>query len=92
MAAIMALLLGESHSPVNLLAAKPDDAIHRKAFQKFISKYRRNYLTNDEYQARFDIFKKNLDYIMAHNSSSFKLSINAYADWSDEERETILQT
>jgi hypothetical protein len=61
------------------------------AFLKFISRYHKNYLTQQEYQARFAIFKKNLDYIQEQTPGSFKLTINAFADWSDEEREKILQ-
>jgi len=96
-AAIMALLLGSpsSQSAAVNLASKPNDSVnepqYQLAFQKFISRYHKNYLTQQEYQARFAIFRKNLDYIQEQKSENFKITINTFADWSDEERERILQ-
>ena len=96
MAAIAALLFGsasstQSAAAVVYFASKPDEPQYQLAFQKFISRYQKNYLTQDEYQARFAIFKKNLDYIEDQSSANFKITINTFADWSDEERERILQ-
>jgi hypothetical protein len=92
-AAIMALLLGSASNQsvaVNLVS-KSNEPQYQLAFQKFISRYHKNYLTQQEYQARFAIFKKNLDYIQEQKSVNFKITINTFADWSDEERERILQ-
>ena len=92
-AAIMALLLGSASNQsaaVNLVS-KPNESQYQLAFQKFIARYHKNYLTQQEYQARFAIFKKNLDYIQEQKSVNFKITINTFADWSDEERERILQ-
>ena len=92
-AAIMALLLGSTSNKsaaVNLVS-KPNESQYQLAFQKFIARYHKNYLTQQEYQARFAIFKNNLDYIQEQKSVNFKITINTFADWSDEERERILQ-
>jgi uncharacterized protein YpmS len=68
-AAIMALLLSSpsSESAAVNLASKPNDSgnepQYQLAFQKFISRYHKNYLTQQEYKARFAIFRNNLDYI-----------------------------
>ena len=64
----------------------------QRAFNKFISRFQKSYLTQQEYEARFTIFKANLVYIQEHNlnASDYKLSVNQYADWSDSERDKIL--
>lgn len=76
----------------NFLASDQDDAQYEQAFSRFISRYHKNYLTHEEYEARFKLFKKNLMYIMQHNNTDYKLALNTYADWSDAEREQILQS
>lgn len=64
-----------------------------EAFNKHISTLQRSYLTKEEYKARKDIFKKNYEYVQNHNNqnSDYKLEMNRYADWSDDEREKFLQ-
>lgn len=39
-----------------------------EAFNAFLSKYGKHYLTTDEYLARYAIFRTNLKYIQEHNS------------------------
>lgn len=41
---------------------------------------------------RIEIFKSNLKYVIRHNedpSSTFKLKINEFSDWTDDERDTL---
>lgn len=68
---------------------EPD--IHQ-AFLKFITKYQKSYLTTEEYDARYSLFKSNYLYIKAHQSQDYKLAVNWFTDTSVEEREKILQS
>lgn len=77
------------------LAQQTDEVT--QAFNNYLSRQGKSYLTQSEYQARRDTFKKNYDFIKAHNMEfkegkvDSKLSLNEYADWSDGERDSILQ-
>lgn len=56
------------------------------AFIKFISKYDRHYVTKEEFLQRMEIFKENLDKVLAHNSKngvSYRLGINKFSDWTE---------
>ena len=57
------------------------------SFNKFIQKYKKNYASETEYAKRFDIFKKNLNFINQHNkkNSSFTVAMNKFGDLSLEE-------
>jgi hypothetical protein len=50
-------------------------------------------LTSDEYQARLTIYLQNLKYIEEHNTQTgqvdYKLEVNAFSDWSVEERDAL---
>lgn len=66
----------------------PDDI---KAFQTFMQKNNRNYLTKEEHSARLKIFKANLDLVRAHDAvaTGFKIGINKFSDLSLEEFEKM---
>lgn len=57
-------------------------------FKEFISTYNKKY-TDDEYNKRFAIFSRNIEFINSHNSenndSSFKLDVNEFADMTTDE-------
>lgn len=61
------------------------------AFNNFISKHHKSYLTKNEFQERFKIFKQNFDYVQKHNAENkdYKLEANKFADWSDEQKQTL---
>lgn len=52
---------------------------------RFIAKYDKSYGTKEEYAARSQIFKMNLELIRQHAGESFSLGINKFADWTQEE-------
>lgn len=64
----------------------------RQAFQEFVNKYNRNYLTKEEYNARLSIFKANLERVKSHNAEKegFSMALNKFADLSEEEFNSML--
>lgn len=58
-----------------------------KAFQDFVVKHNKNYITKEEFGARQSIFAANLAHINSHDSigSGYTLGINKFADMSPEE-------
>jgi hypothetical protein len=68
------------------------DAETIQAFQSFVSKHNRNYLTKEEFNARLSIFKNNLDIIKSHDASKegYEVGLNKFADMSPEEFEKML--
>ena len=57
------------------------------AFQAFVQKHNRNYLTKEEYSARLGIFAQNLALIRSHDSvaAGYRIGLNKFADMSLEE-------
>ena len=56
---------------------KDCDCHIKKAFNLFIAKYGREFLTNEEFQARYNVFKANYEHIEKRQSEvDFKLSLN----------------
>jgi KDEL-tailed cysteine endopeptidase len=62
-----------------------------KTFQNFVHKHGRNYLTKEEFKARFDIFAENLAKIKAHDpvASGYTIGITKFADLSGAEFEKM---
>lgn len=62
-----------------------------KAFQSFVTKHNRNYLTKEEHNARLAIFKQNLDMVRAHDpvATGYKIGINKFSDLSLQEFEKM---
>ena len=62
-------------------------ADYKYLFKEFITKYNKQYLDNNEYDKRFEIFIENLNYIKEHNSrnETYKLGINHLADLESHE-------
>lgn len=62
------------------------------AFQTFVQKHNRNYLTKEEYGARLGIFAKNLAIIRAHDAvaAGYRIGVNKYADLSLQEFEKMM--
>ena len=65
---------------VNELSSGPEIKFH-----SFMAEYNKNYATEEEYNLRFDIFKKNLEFVENHESDSFSVAINDMSDWTKEE-------
>ena len=74
--------------PSRLLQQAPSNETHPpKAFQDFVGKYNKNYLTKEEFAARQAIFDANVARIAAHDAvgSGYTLGINKFADMSEAE-------
>lgn len=58
-----------------------------KAFQNFVQKHNRNYLTKEEYNARLQIFSSNLNIIRANDptKTGYTLGVNKFADLTLDE-------
>ena len=57
-------------------------------FSSFVSRYSRNYQSQQEYQMRRAIFEDSLRLIDRENANpnnTFKLAVNKFADWTPEE-------
>jgi len=56
-------------------------------FQRFLSKYKKEYGTPEERTQRFNIFKSNLDFIDQQNKKglSYTVGVNKFADLTNEE-------
>lgn len=58
-------------------------------FQNFVNRHNKNYLTKEEYSARFSIFKNNVMMIQQHNQNKdndgYEMGVNKFTDYSPEE-------
>lgn len=62
-----------------------------QAFQSFVQKHNRNYMTKEEYEARLGVFVSNLGVIRAHDAqgTGYRLGVNKFADMTPEEFEKM---
>ena len=62
-------------------------ALEHMEFRQFVSKYNKNYETEEEFSLRFNIYRENAALIRAHNrrASTYTLGINHLADLTQEE-------
>ena len=63
------------------------------AFVNYIGRYQKGYATKEEFLQRMEVFKATMRKVQEHNAkegSSYTLGINKYADWTQEERQSIL--
>lgn len=75
------------------LLSKVDPEIDR-AFTKYISLHQKSFLTKEEFRARLANFKKSYELMKQHNldsSQSYKMGLNKFSDWSDQELNSMLQ-
>ncbi|XP_072993729.1 senescence-specific cysteine protease SAG39-like [Typha latifolia] len=72
-----------SASPL-VSGANSDDEMAAR-YEKWIAEYGKAYTSSEEKQQRFEVFKKNVHYIEAANRRSYKLSVNRFADMTNEE-------
>lgn len=89
-AAVVAVFNIEPSTVASRFLAEKDDIDQETVdeFNKFISKNKRNYKTQDEFKKRQKIFKKALKTIKEHNNKkdqSSKMAINAIADLTEDE-------
>jgi len=84
--AALAVLNTVSDSPFSTFLAKqnPSDLA---AFNSYISKFHKSYITKSEYNARFQNFKAALEFVRSHDASKegHEVGINHFADWTEEE-------
>eukprot|EP00347_Sterkiella_histriomuscorum_P009062 403342666 len=69
------------------LKLKVDPSI-QTAFNNFVSRHQRSFLTQEEYKARLAIFRDTFEAVQLHNSlesKSYKLAINKFSDMSKDE-------
>lgn len=61
-------------------------------FVSFMTQYEKNYMSEDEFNMRREIFNSNVEFINKHNAEgkSFTLGVNKFSDWTDEEYRTLL--
>lgn len=59
----------------------------RKAFEDFMAKYKKSYVSAEEQEIRFDIFANNLKQIEKHNKEghSYQLGVTEFADKKQDE-------
>lgn len=91
-AVAVALLNQSAPASVNLAQDADDETV--KKFGDYLSRQRKSYLTKEEFSARLTNFRKSLAIVDEHNldaSNTFQLTLNKFADWSDEERERFTQ-
>lgn len=88
-AAIAAFVTNKTSVPSTRFLAqaesfKPEEV---EAFQTFITKYNRNYLTKEEYNARLAVFKENMDLVKSHDAkkTGFTIALNKFSDLSVDE-------
>jgi cathepsin L len=77
------------------VAAELSDYHYGIEFGKFAQKHGKTYVSAAEEAYRFRVFKKNLDFINAHNAKglSYKVAVNHFADLTNAEfRERFLGT
>ena len=84
------LLLGIIYSSLSKIQ---EDEKYQE-FLDYIEKYNKHYSSKEEFESRFNIWKKNYNKIKRHNPSSFlsfdkpsgaTFSLNQFADMSEEE-------
>jgi len=71
-----------------------EESYYLNAFTQFKRDYARDYVTPEEEQFRYTIFKDNVDWIDAHNQKklSYRVKVNRFADMTNEEyREKYLK-
>jgi len=60
---------------------------YQDKFSDFINKFNKNYVSDDDYEYRFNIFRNNVDYIERHNlnNDDWKMEINQFTDITTSE-------
>ena len=84
-------LLGISTQAVSVKDQLQQDKI-KKSFSSFVSKFKRNYRNNNEFQTRLNNFAKNLQIVEEHNAnnSDFQLETNKFADLTEKEFKSMM--
>jgi C1A family cysteine protease len=65
-----------------------DELFHLKEFNSFRERFNKNYLSKDELNTRFSVFRNNLIDILIHNadvSQNFTLGVNQFTDLTPQE-------
>jgi cathepsin L len=65
-----------------------EEVYYQSAFDTFIKDHQKSYKDENEKHQRYNIFKKNIDYINFHNNykqSTYTLGVNQFADLTNQE-------
>ena len=65
-----------------------DELLHLKEFNSFRERFNKNYLSKDELNSRFTVFRNNFIDILVHNadvSQNFTLGVNQFTDLTPQE-------
>lgn len=64
-----------------------EDQYYEEQYQKFLAEHGKSYPTEEEYNLRFGMFTKNLQFIEAHDPEveGHTVGLNEMSDWTDEE-------
>lgn len=92
-AAIALMSIKDNSSTVDrFLASDNTSNEDQQAFQEFVNKYNRNYLTKEEYNARLSIFRSNLEKVRNHDAEKegFSIAMNKFSDLSEQEFNSML--
>ena len=60
-----------------------------KQFQKFITKYKKNYQSINDYLARYEVFKRNIIDSISNEEASYKTGITQFSDLTKQEFKKI---
>ena len=61
------------------------DSLAFKSFQRFIKKYNKKYDSMNEYLARFQAFRQNLNKLAENGPQTYKTGITQFADMTQQE-------
>ena len=62
-----------------------NDKLMLENFQKFITKYNKKYNSLNEYLARFEVFKRNVNFALSQEPDSFTVGITKFSDMTQQE-------
>ncbi|CAF4878910.1 unnamed protein product [Rotaria sp. Silwood1] len=86
-------MLSNTQNKEQLVESNPELVNHvYRYFQEVYPRQDSGRMIDFKASQRVEIFKSNLKYVIRHNedpSSTFKLKINKFSDWTDEERDRL---
>ncbi|CAF3651667.1 unnamed protein product [Rotaria sp. Silwood1] len=86
-------MLSNTQNKEQLVESNPELVNHvYRYFQEVYPRQDSGRMIDFKASQRVEIFKSNLKYVIRHNedpSSTFKLKINEFSDWTDEERDRL---
>jgi len=74
------------------LVSKVDPEVEG-AFNNYVSKFQKSFLTKEEFRARLTNFRNRFEEVKLHNSNkdaTYKMGLNKFSDWSPQEIDAML--